>query len=99
MKQLTITDMTLRLFSQNDTLSFRDKIEIARLLDKLGVSAVETPALTDAHSDRLLIKSIVAAVQNAAVCLPVGLSQESIAQAWEVVREAARCRAPGAAGG
>ena len=61
MKTITFSDVTLCGTGKN--LTFREKIEAARLLDKLGVGVVELPAITDTKSDMLLIKSIAGRVK------------------------------------
>ncbi len=72
-------------------LSFREKIELCRLIDKLGVSAIDLYPIRQQKIDRLLVKSIASAVRNAAVALPVDLTdQHSVQIAWEALKEAVR---------
>ena len=48
MRKICVSDATLVSQKQNKTpLSFREKIETARQLDKLGVDVIELPAIED----------------------------------------------------
>lgn len=90
MRKITITDMTMRLNSREAgfALSFREKIELVKQLDKLGVDVIEVSPITSPKIDRLLIKSISSAVQNSAVAVSVGLQEENIPVAWGALAEA-----------
>ena len=94
MRNIQITDMTMRQAgkSANFNLSFREKIELVKQLDKLGVSVIEVSPLTSPKIDRLLIKSISSAVKNSAVAVSVGLSEENISMAWSALEEAVHPR-------
>ena len=52
-------------------LSFRQKLELARSLDRLGVSVIETHPVVDGKKDLLLIKSLASAVKTSVLCVPV----------------------------
>ena len=47
MKHISVTDTTIRQAGKaaGYTLSFREKIELAKLLDRLGVSVIELHAV------------------------------------------------------
>ena len=94
MNPITITDMTMRQNSRNAdfSLSFREKIELSKLLDKLGVSYVETTPISESRIDSLLIKSIASAVKESGVAVPVGLSEENVDYAVKALAEAVRPR-------
>ena len=87
MRKITVTDMTMRQ-SGKFSLSFREKIELVKHLDKLGVDVIEVSPITSPKIDRLLIKSISSAVRSSAVAVSVGLSEENIAIAWGALEEA-----------
>lgn len=88
MKHISIADMTIRQAGKaaGYTLSFREKIELAKVLDRLGVDAIELQAVENPKIDHLLIKSIASAVSGSAVCVPVALSEQSVAQSWASVQ-------------
>ena len=88
MRKITITDMTMRQSGKGFSLSFREKIELVKHLDKLGVDVIEVSLITSPKIDRLLIKSISSAVRSSAVAVSVGLSEENIAIAWGALEEA-----------
>ena len=56
MKKIRITDKTFSCLTGE--LSFREKTEIAKQLDKLGIDAIEFPAIKNEKADMLLIKNI-----------------------------------------
>lgn len=90
MRKITITDMTMRQSGKaaGFSLSFREKIELCKHLDKLGVSVIEVSPITNPKIDRLLIKSISSAVTESAVAVSVGLAEENIPVAWGALEEA-----------
>lgn len=88
-----VSDCTLLAAEDQFELSFREKIELCRLIDKLGVSAIDLCPIRRQKTDRLLIKSICSAVRNAAVAVPVDLNDvESVRVTWEALKEAAKPR-------
>ena len=76
MRTIQISDVTMKQAPADGgySLSFREKIELAKLLDRLGVSVVELGAVANPKSDRLLIKSVASAVRDAVVAVPVALA-------------------------
>ena len=90
MRNITITDMTMRQSGKG--LSFREKIELVKHLDKLGVGVIEVSPITSPKVDRLLIKSISSAVRSSTVAVSVGLSEENIPIAWGALEEAVHPR-------
>ena len=73
-REIMICDCTLLDAAKNVELSFREKIELCRLIDRLGVSAIDLCEIRQKKIDRLLIKSICSAVQRAVVAVPVNLT-------------------------
>ena len=92
MKQIRISDVTMKQTGAEISLSFREKIELSKLLDKLGVSVIELEPLVQAKIDALRIKSVAAAVKNSIVAVPVALNPESVALTWNALREAKKAR-------
>ena len=88
MNQIRISDVTMKQPAQAQSLSFREKIELAKLLDKLGVSAIELEGIHNSRVDSLRIKSIASAVCDSTVAVPVQLHAESIAQTWKALADA-----------
>ena len=71
MANIRISDMTMKQVAEGFSLSFKEKIELSKLLDKLGVSVIELEGVTNPRVDSLRIKSIAAAVNNSTVAVPV----------------------------
>ncbi len=93
MKHIIISDATLKRSDADLRLTFKEKIELAKLLDKLGVDLIELDAIENARTDALLIKSIVSAVSGSRIAVPVALgSEESIERTWAALRNAAAPR-------
>ena len=82
MKHIRISDMTMKQSGESFSLSFKEKIELAKLLDRLGVSVIELEGINTSKVDSLRIKSIAAAVNDSIVAVPVTLSQENAMQVW-----------------
>ena len=91
MKTIQIADGTLRTQAAAG-LSFKEKLETARELDKLGVDIIETAPILDSRADPLLIRTIASLVKTSVLSCPVGQSEESLREAWEAVKGAARPR-------
>ena len=71
MKKIRISDVTMKQAAEGFSLSFKEKIELAKLLDKLGVDTIELEGIESPRIDGLRIKSIAAAVNNSAIAVPV----------------------------
>lgn len=85
---IRISDITMKQNAEDFSLSFKEKIELAKLLDKLGVSVIELEGLHGSRTDALRIKSIAAAVSDSVVCAPVDLNKESVEQTWNALQQA-----------
>ena len=88
MKQIRISDVTMKQTGAEISLSFKEKIELAKLLDRLGVSAIELERVGDSRVDALRVKSIAAAVKNSIVAVPVLPEAQSVRLAWNALSEA-----------
>ncbi|MBE6631583.1 MAG: hypothetical protein E7623_02655 [Ruminococcaceae bacterium] len=89
MKKIFISDMTIRQSSaeEGNTLSFREKIELAEMLDKLGVSIIELGTVGNKKTDSLLIKSIASSVKHSTVAVSV-TNPENTEFVWSALRSA-----------
>ena len=88
MEKIRISDMTMKQGSKGLSLSFKEKIELSKLLDKLGVSVIELEGIQNARIDALRIKSIAMAVKESIVAVPVQLNPQSVAAVWNAVSQA-----------
>ena len=92
MKKISITDITLRRAAEDGSLGFKEKLEMAKALDRLNVSAIELAPLGESKADSIFVKTLASLIHNTALALPVGLTAESARRAWEAVRQADRPR-------
>ena len=88
MERIRISDVTMKQGSKDMALSFKEKIELSKLLDKLGVSVIELEGIQNARIDSLRIKSIAMAVRESIVAVPVQLNEENIQACWNAVKTA-----------
>ena len=75
MKNIKITDITL---CRNKALSFKERIEIARLLDRLNVDTIELPQIDNIKSDTLLIRTISSFVKESKLSVCCGYNVEGV---------------------
>ena len=93
MKRIVISDATMKQNSEELRLTFKEKIELAKLLDKLGVDLIELEGIKNPRIDALQIKSIAAAVADSRIAVPVELSNtDSIEKTWAALRDAKKPR-------
>lgn len=94
MEKLLIADVTLKeaAKSADFSLSFKEKIEIAKLLDKVNVSVIELPAIKKEKTDVLLIKSISSCIKNSIIAVPVVLAEEDVERVADALKNAAKPR-------
>lgn len=94
MKQIKIADVTLREGASGAKfpLSFKEKLELARELDRLGVDVIETAPIINEKTDALLIRTIAGLIKNSVLACPVGMTEESVGEAWKAVSGAASPR-------
>lgn len=93
-KEVFITDVTLREESHriDNALSFKEKIEIAKLLSRLNVDVIEFSRLMDINTDTLLIQTVSSLVENSTLSIPVDLSKDSIDEAANALKLAKKPR-------
>ena len=89
MKQIVISDRTL---SSERKFSFKEKLEIARLLEKIRVDVIELPPVKDARADPLCVRTLSAFVKDAVVSVEAGLDAESVKLAAEALSATKRGR-------
>jgi 2-isopropylmalate synthase len=89
-KEVKIVDISLRegaeLFAPG--LSFKQKIEMAKLLEKLRVDAIETGFVTEAPTDAVLVRTLSTMLENCVICVPVSLDRAGIERASAALAKA-----------
>ena len=92
MTQVRMCDITMKQATKAFSLSFKEKIELAKHLDKLGVDVVELEGVESPRIDTLRIKSIATAVEDAVIAVPVSLDQSNLEITWEALKLAKKPR-------
>lgn len=88
MDQIRISDITMKQTGKEFSLSFKEKLEIPKLLDKLEVSVIELDGIEQPKIDALRIKSVASSVKNSVIAVPVALSLDSVEATWNALKEA-----------
>ena len=92
MKKIHITDLTL-CAEQNErdhSLGFKEKIAIAKQLDRMKVDCIDLGKIVNTKTDPLLISTIAPLLKNSAISLTVGFNEDEIETACKAVASAAK---------
>jgi len=94
MDKVVIFDTTLRDGEQaaGGTLNVKEKVEIARQLEKLGVDVIEAGFPISSPGDFEAVSSIAREVRTSIICALTHASKEAIDRAWEAVKNAVNSR-------
>ena len=87
---IKIGDKTLCKKVNNYT--FKEKIEIARQLEKLNVDIIELPEIIKLKADTLLVKTIASFVKESIISVCVGMDEEGIKNAAAALSTAVKPR-------
>ena len=90
MKNIIIADTTL--CREGSTFSFKEKIEIARQLQRLDVDVIEIPEIVNTRADILFVRTVSAFVKDAILSVAAGMTAESIENAAASLSAAAHPR-------
>ena len=92
MRKIYVADYTLAQLAKErkNPLLFREKIAIASAVDSMGADTIELAPVSNFKEDKIICKTISAAVKNAALAIPAGSTAEDIDKAWECVCFAAK---------
>ena len=85
-REVRVADVTLKRQDKNDgALSFKEKLELSKLLDRMGAAVIEIEGIENPKVDALRIKSIAAAVKNSTVAVPVLLDRANVEAVWNAL--------------
>lgn len=87
MKKILLAEATL---SRETSLSFKEKLEAAKLLDALKVDIIDTCAVLNEKADEILVKTVAAQTAKSIVSCPV--LDDKAEKAWAAVSTAAKPR-------
>ena len=94
MRDIRVSDITMReaAASKALSLSFKEKLEIVKILDRIGVAAIEVEGIESSKVDSLRIKSIASLVKNSTLAVPVEMDDENIEAVWNAAKGAKSVR-------
>ena len=93
MQKIMISDVTLRESeTSNFNLSFREKIEVAKKLDKLNTDIIETQQIKNERTDVLFLHTISPLIKNSIISCPVGYDERSIEMTADAISQADKKR-------
>ncbi len=90
MKHIRIADTTL--CRRDGAFGFKEKIEIARQLEKLNVDVIELPEIENARTDILFVRTVSSFVKKATLSVAAGSTAESIENAAAALSNAQNAR-------
>ena len=89
-ERIYISDTTL--CNTDENTSFKEKIDIVKRLDAIGVDSIVMPPITNEKADVLLIHTVAPLIKHAAVLCESGTTASSLDMAWGAVKA---CLRPG----
>ena len=94
MTEVIITDISLRESEQvyAARMSFKEKLETAKLLEKLRVDVIETGSIGDSPADMAFIRTLAATLENSIVSVPVSLDKQNVDRTWDALSKAKKPR-------
>jgi len=94
MTNIIIADTSLRESEQDFAarLSFKEKLETAKLLEKLQVDIIETGSVGDSPADAAFIRTLASSLEYSTVSVPVTLDKQSVDKAWDALAKAKKPR-------
>ena len=90
MNHIKIAETTLS--DEKSTLSFKQKLEIARKLERLGVDAVELPEVGVSKADSLLVRTAASFVKGSVLSVAATTSVDAIDRAADALSTASHPR-------
>lgn len=88
MKTVKLVETTL---SKNQGMSFKEKLETARILDSIHVDVIETCAIEGVKANEILVKSVSQQTVNSIVSCPV-VAMDEVECAYNAVKDAKNAR-------
>ena len=90
MKHIQIADTTL--CRESKAFSFKEKLEIARQLEKLNVDIIELPEIENAKTDILFVRTASSFVKQSVLSVAAGKTAQSISDAAAALSHTAHAR-------
>jgi len=94
-RQILVSDITIKLAGggKSSTLSFRQKLELSKMMDRLGLNVIELGRIEGGKQETLLVKSIASVVKRSILAVTVNVFRpESLEQVANALQEAVHPR-------
>ena len=86
MKKIIVTDFSLKsVAADNRKFTFRDKTNTAKIIDEIGVDAIELAPVKNIKEDTVVNRTIAGMINNCTVKLATGMTKESVEEAWNCI--------------
>lgn len=88
MRNLTINDITLCTALAAEQLSFREKVQAARLLGKMHVSQISLPEMKNHKADALLARTVASVITDTVLCARIKIDGSDAEQVYASIATA-----------
>lgn len=88
MRNLIINDITLCTREAADKLSFREKVQAARLLGKMHISQFTLPVMKNHKADALLARTVASVIGESVLCAHVAPDGSDAAEVYAAISSA-----------
>ena len=94
MSKIYISDITLRTNRQGteSPLSFKEKLEVAKSLDKMKNDVIELAPIENEKSDVLFARTVLPFLKHSKLAVPVGADEASVEVAYSAIADVANAR-------
>ena len=94
MTNIMIADISLRESEEvyAARLSFKEKLETAKLLEKLQIDVIETGPVGDAPADAAFIRTLASTLESSVLSVPVTLDKRGVDLVWGALSKAKKPR-------
>lgn len=91
MKNIQVSDVSLRTLG-SVSLSFKEKLEIAKRLSELGVDIIELNVSSSGKADEVLVKTISTCIKKSIICCEVKCGIDDVNRAYSLIAGAKKKR-------
>lgn len=94
MIKIKIADISLREYEQVNAarLSFKEKLETAKLLEKLRTDVIETGPVGDSPADAVFIRTLASTLDYSTISVQVPLDKAGVDKTWDALSKAKKPR-------
>ena len=94
MIEILIADTSLRESEMvhSARLSFKEKLETAKLLEKLRIDVIETGYIGSSPAEAAFIRTLASTIEHSIVSVPVTLDKQDVNRTWDALTKAKKPR-------